>query len=433
MTMYEFLASQSEWIWVFTAGLLTVFLLAVCGALLEIHQRKNPLVLCAEILLFVLNHAVFILAREYKLSGYTDSSFMKLCRDLPMTGVWIFLVTAAVLLSVMVYRNIQYRKKRITPMSVKESFDALSVGICFYYEDGTCKLVNPIMDRMAYRIFGRTISNGIEFWNWIREGNTGPHSRRIQTGDLPLFETEDKKVYSFRRYTHTLEDTPLIEITGSDVTGEYELTQELRTEIERQQDLNRRLKEFSALVEKTTIEKEILETKIRFHDLMGRMIYQTKRALTDGTYREKKEEILEGWKAIQPLLGKNTKPESADVLSELTEAAASIGVKIETEGTLPEGKDEERVFLVAAMECLLNAYRHGNASTLKISVLEDQNQYIIRFCNDGKKPEGTVKEAGGLTYIRNKTESMGGTMNIETDPEFCVVIRFAKRKEIRKS
>ena len=50
--------------------------------------------------------------------------------------------------------------------------------------------------------------------------------------------------------------------------------------------------------------------------------------------------------------------------------------------------------------------------------------------NDGRVPDSTVTEGGGLSSLRDRIEKSGGTMNINSYPFFELVISFPLKKEV---
>ena len=54
-------------------------------------------------------------------------------------------------------------------MSVKESFDNLPSGICFYETSGILRLVNVKINDLCVEITGKPLLNGAEFWKTLAE------------------------------------------------------------------------------------------------------------------------------------------------------------------------------------------------------------------------------------------------------------------------
>ena len=119
-------------------------------------------------------------------------------------------------------------------------------------------------------------------------------------------------------------------------------------------------------------------------------------------------------------------------LSTLIQTAHSFGITVEEEGQIPRCKDVERLFLEAATEALTNAVRHAGAKVLYIRFFEDDTNYYVSFRNDGKLPEDTITEGGGLSSLRRKVETKGAEMQIVCRPEYSLTVTMPKEgKEIK--
>ena len=84
-------------------------------------------------------------------------------------------------------------------------------------------------------------------------------------------------------------------------------------------------------------------------------------------------------------------------------------------------------FLLAASEALTNAVFHAGARKLNIMLSERENQWTMRFTNDGTQPEAPVTEGGGLGSLRKKLEREGGTMTIAGSPDFVLSVLLPKK------
>jgi signal transduction histidine kinase len=53
---------------------------------------------------------------------------------------------------------------------------------------------------------------------------------------------------------------------------------------------------------------------------------------------------------------------------------------------------------------------------------ERENQWTMRFTNDGTQPEAPVTEGGGLGSLRRKAEEIGASMTVQSTPEYALTI-----------
>lgn len=54
------------------------------------------------------------------------------------------------------------------------------------------------------------------------------------------------------------------------------------------------------------------------------------------------------------------------------------------------------------------------------------SSYTVMIRNNGKPPEKTITEGGGLTNLRRRIEKSGGKMTVQSLPEFSLVIDIPK-------
>ncbi len=66
-----------------------------------------------------------------------------------------------------------------------------------------------------------------------------------------------------------------------------------------------------------------------------------------------------------------------------------------------------------------NVLRHAGGTKAFVETKKTHSgNYILELSNDGFHPEGPIIETGGLLNLRREVEQMGGTMEIESVPEF---------------
>ena len=102
---------------------------------------------------------------------------------------------------------------------------------------------------------------------------------------------------------------------------------------------------------------------------------------------------------------------------------------IERSGSLPE-KGQRREILMAAMhECLTNTVKHAQGSRMQVSLRYVKDLLTVKITNDGIQPEGPIQETGGLRNLRHRVEAAGGTMKVESSPQFALWILLRKGEE----
>lgn len=111
----------------------------------------------------------------------------------------------------------------------------------------------------------------------------------------------------------------------------------------------------------------------------------------------------------------------------LYHAAKSSGVTIRITGKIPDGDMSELIY-TAMQVCLTNAVQYAKATELAACIPENDDNVTVMIRNNGKQPEQPVREGGGLTNLRRRIEAAGGTMRIQSLPEFILCIEIPKRK-----
>lgn len=305
---------------------------------------------------------------------------------------------------------------------VKEAFDHLPSGVCFFDTNGIVTLCNHQMQRLAYALTGRDIQCLDEVLAFM-DGKTDVR----REGDS--FLLDDGSVWRFsRQEITTQEGTPYTQIVASDVTELYYRQKELEKENERLEQAGQRLRRLSANVTAVTREEEVLNMKMRVHDDIGRSVIATRRLLLQ--HRPTEELDLTPWKdAVHLLRHDMESPEDKDALGQLLQAAAGIGVRIRLSGTLPADTAAAYLLITAMRECASNAARHGGASELYVAISHQNGTASACITNNGRAPAGAVTEGGGLSSLRTRIEKAGGTMRVCGSPRFTLQVRVPCRED----
>ena len=123
--------------------------------------------------------------------------------------------------------------------------------------------------------------------------------------------------------------------------------------------------------------------------------------------------------------------EAVDWLAERFHKVNGISCTVAIDGQVNPLADEISIFLFHSVrELLVNVAKHAGAKSAKISINRDEDHIVIRVEDDGvgfspSKTDSYFQENGGfgLFSIRERFESIGGTMAIESQPgRGCCVI-----------
>lgn len=330
----------------------------------------------------------------------------------------ILLIVAILIYSIFVlYKEVQHRKNTLTRTAIKEGIDKVSSGLCFYDESGRIILKNNSMDSLCYEIVGRDLQNAALFWEILSGGETLQSVDRLTEGENPSFRLSDDSVWTFIR-----EDLGgVIQLFACEITSLQAVTDELKEKNVELAALVNRLREYGENADELTRSKERLEIKVHIHRELGQTLLASRRYLLDE--EDVYESPIEQWQKNIAILRKEAElPTDETPIAMLIRAAKTMGVKLAITGELPESEDLQKMFVQAAAEALTNAIGHAGAKTLYIHFLHDIYDYIAQFTNDGEQPKEEVIEGGGLSSLRRKIEREGGSMIVDSFPEFTLTV-----------
>ena len=90
------------------------------------------------------------------------------------------------------------------------------------------------------------------------------------------------------------------------------------------------------------------------------------------------------------------------------------------------------ILLSVIKECATNAIKHGHATGAEILIGEHNGQLRFAFTDNGIGTD-TIKSGSGLSIMRERIQSLGGTLDIESAPgegfTISLIIPTAQRKE----
>ena len=408
---------------------LAVTFVAVCSGICllpRVFGRKRLMPKLLVPLCFVLSGAMLILFAAQVKSAHPAwrlTPMIESVTALPIIlPILLLLAVIAVLLTIVLQER-KYERNSITRSSVKESLDWLNTGLCFAYKNGMVMLINHRMNDLSYTIFGRDLQNANAFWENLKDGETQAGVMRLSMGADPSFRLPDQTVWTFARETID----GITQLTAAETTRLNILTEELKEKNAELSAMNRRLRKYGENVDELTREKECLETKVRIHRELGHALLMT-RGYLQSENGNPKEPLNALKRTIAMLRLQSESPKNDEPLDMLMKAAHSVGIEICITGQMPDQEDANRLFFEAATEALTNAVRHADAKTLHIAFAEDHKAYSVCFTNDGNQPQNEIVEGGGLGSLRQKTEQIGGAMEVLHQPKFVLKLTIPKKR-----
>ena len=340
----------------------------------------------------------------------------------------------------------RWEKKTVNKASLKEGLDSLPVGLLFYWKEGMVKLVNNKMDSISRLLTGDGVYSGTEFWDMLvskdmkilpadmeNKGKDRDDSDTADGKNECIVRLEDGSVYNFKRSICIFEDHELIEIRATDVSEEQLLNEKLKVKRVKVDEIKKRLQSLNTEIETMTVQKEILATKSKVHDDLGKTLIMTRKYLETND-ESLGDEIIKQWKLNTMLLRGEENDNNIFEYSTLTKDISKMGLKLEVQGILPKRKEHKDIIISGLRTCATNSLKHGNAKTMFVKITNtkgrtltsfNEKEYLqVEISNDGELPEAEgFSEGGGLTNLRKSVEAIGGIMWIEFVDVFKVVLK----------
>ena len=129
------------------------------------------------------------------------------------------------------------------------------------------------------------------------------------------------------------------------------------------------------------------------------------------------------------MLKHNNETADEDMLSQVRKTCESVKLGFVQVGKLPKEESTAYLLTCAVRECVTNAVRYAGASELYADFTETEADATVVVYNDGKQPEGEIAEGGGLSTLRRRVERAGGSMTVQSFPEFKLSVTVPKGKE----
>lgn len=316
--------------------------------------------------------------------------------------------------------------RRFLNHSVKEAFDNLPSGVCFFDRNETVTLCNHQMYRLFFALTGRDLQSLPEMQELL-ESHADERRR-----DTDVFLLDDGSAWRFAQEQITAQDgNSYTQVTASDVTELYRRQKELEEDNQKLKEDAERIRRLSSEIISLIRDEEILNMKMRVHDEIGRSVIATRQFLQQGKPMEELD--LTAWKnAVRLLKHENEQPEKRDAVAGLMNAAYSLGIQVFLNGTFPDDAAVKEVFLFVIRECMTNAVRHAGVRELYVRLACSDHAASVSVTNSGAVPDGEIVEGGGLTSLRILVKKSGGTMKVKAVPVFELTVSVPIRGEEKK-
>ena len=294
-----------------------------------------------------------------------------------------------------------HRIKHMGFNAIKESFDRLPTGVCFFDRTGSIVLCN----RQMYQLSRFLLDSDMQYLGEVQEALSAPTGGVVRIPDIDnTYRFPDKTVWRFEKTEVTDRyGVSYIQLTAADVTDLQRALVQLTVDSKKLQADAEKLKQLSDNVGALAREKELLDAKSAMHDGLAACITLTKQYITGEFDGMDAGVVCREWEKVIAFRDTIRLP----ARKKLLDSAKASGVTVRIRGQEPT--DGEAELLYTAMQvCLNNAIQYAKATEISANIWENEGSYTVVIRNNGKPPEKEITEGGGLTNLRHRIENSGG-------------------------
>ena len=304
-------------------------------------------------------------------------------------------------------------EKYSLPLAIKEGFDSLDSGICYFYLNGNVKLCNRKMNSLYRLMCNENLQNFFDLQNQL------DNYKGKRLGNI--FEFPDGKAYQYSyRLITTSEKETYQEVVMSDVSQLHQRQKQLQSQMILLKQMQKQIEELSDNILELTVQKEILDLKNRLHDQMNMGVSAIKQLIKqDNISFDDDDAIIQLKRAISILKKEIEYPQ--DDLAQFIKDASVSKVDVIMTGEMVEDERYKSLLINLFRESCVNGANHGDASKLNIDIANDEKNYIITISNNGSQPEGKVVPKGGLLSLQKQFIKRNGKLEILDKPHFLLV------------
>jgi signal transduction histidine kinase len=248
--------------------------------------------------------------------------------------------------------------------------------------------------------------------------------------DGKVFIWDDGRAWQLEKrvFTHESGDR-YTQYIATDVTDLHKNRMELQLENAQLRRVQADLQKLSANVVAVTREEEILNTKMRVHDEMGRCLVAAQKYLQEGNTESIPDSVATSWQRAVSMIKYSNEIHEEDMLLQIRKTCEHVKLRYLQTGELPRQEAAAYLLSCAVRECVTNAVRYAEATELYVTFTETGSEATVAITNNGRIPEGEIVEGGGLSTLRRRIERSGGTMVVCSQPYFKLTVTVPIRKE----
>lgn len=311
---------------------------------------------------------------------------------------------------------------------IKESIDSLPIAACFFDKKGVLRLIN----RRMLAISDQLRKTGIQTLSELQAAlQFPPKDILCLDPQLRIFRFPDGKALRFgQEIITTKKGTPYTQVTAADVTELIHRQSLLKEENIKLTEANAKLRALFEQMPEVIRQEETLAMKLKVHDGIGHSILAARRALLRNAGIEELHASAEIWEqSIAVLYRYNQMSLHNEILEEAQKRSEEMGVRLISEGPQPKMQLSRRLAALAICECAANCVRHADGTELYVLYKQYPDHTEMSVSNNGAVPVAKIKEGGGLSMLRHKVEGSGGSMNVQSFPNFKLILCLPEQEE----
>lgn len=414
-----------SWIWYtlcVCALILFVGAVAVLFRSLRDRRKRIPILVSILNLIFIAAINIVFMDCGHALKPTTThfySQFQRALFDVPYFVYILSELLSCIVLMISGFEGSKYRLGNITIDSIQQALDTLPEGIALCSSDGTVRHSNLKINELCRSVTGNILTDAKVFWARVEEEG------REQEGKYIMRDTSDE-VWLIEKESMTIKDEQFIQIIATDVTERYAIVEELEKKNEHLQDVQQRMKAVTDLSGDMFVAQEEADARAALHNQLGQLLLMGRHYINHQDVTDSKIIYSATVQMNQFLLGEAEDPYSGDedTLAQAISMANGIGVKVDIKGAVPSDDKAKKIISQAITECAANAVKHAEGDTITVEITDTE----IVIANNGKPPKGKINESGGLLSLRKSIEAIGGVMELESTPEFKLMIRITSKE-----
>lgn len=312
--------------------------------------------------------------------------------------------------------------------AVKEAFDNLPCGICYFNRHGILVLCNRQMHRLAFELMGHDLQSWPELAQTLgldvalNSGTAAPEQLTRQLSDSSWWSIKIQSLQSSRQERY-------LEVTAFDVSQLYAQQLLLRQAGEAQSQTIATLERIQENILSITREEEILNMKMALHNDFGYNLQRMRLFYNQGCRDEDLSTFLaDQRKTLAKLQDELGHSDEIDAFTDLARLAKTLKMHIQVDGDLPAAMHQRDLLAAAVRECLTNVVRHAEGNSIYLKLQYEPDELVAEITNNGKPPQKEIVEGGGLSSLRNHVESQGGSLQLQSFPRFRLEIHLPNER-----